>query len=325
MHPAKMTLISEIRSASRDLVREFGLMNKTVAGSDLSLSSAHAIIEIGRSHGMSSKTLCDKLLLEKSTVSRLVKSLIDRGEVLELRSENDLRMKCLHLTAQGKKTLIEIDRFAVSQVSNALDALDDCSQLGVLKGLRSYSSALKIASGHDIQAYSTELVNIHTGYVPAILGRIIEMLLPYMQQHFGFGVNFESRVAGDLAEFVTRLNSSQNQIWHAEFAGRIVGSITIDGEDLDDGIAHLRWFITDDVVRGGGVGRQLLSHALDFCDYAGFAETHLWTVKGLEAARNLYEKNGFELAEEYYGEQWGSRALEQKFVRKLPEFRGENI
>jgi len=32
-------------------------------------------------------------------------------------------------------------------------------------------------------------------------------------------------------------------------------------------------------------------------------------------AQLRYESHGFELAEEYYGDQWGSKVLEQKFVR----------
>lgn len=70
-------LVSDIRAASRSLVREFGLMNRTVAGTDLSASAVHAIIEIGKAGGLSSRDLCGKLLLEKSTVSRLVKPLSD--------------------------------------------------------------------------------------------------------------------------------------------------------------------------------------------------------------------------------------------------------
>lgn len=118
-------LVSDVRAASRDLVREFGLMNRTVAGTDLSLSSVHAIIEIGRVDGMSSKDLCEKLLLEKSTVSRLVRSLVDRGEVREARSRTDMRIKLLHLTRKGRRTLRQIDNFAEKQVASALGRLDE--------------------------------------------------------------------------------------------------------------------------------------------------------------------------------------------------------
>ncbi|NNF78437.1 MAG: GNAT family N-acetyltransferase, partial [Rhizobiales bacterium] len=82
-------------------------------------------------------------------------------------------------------------------------------------------------------------------------------------------------------------------------------------------ISHLRWFIVSDALRGTGVGRTLLGEALNFCDRQGFKETHLWTFKGLDAARRLYEANGFVLADEYWGDQWGKKVREQRFARPL--------
>lgn len=43
------------------------------------------------------------------------------------------------------------------------------------------------------------------------------------------------------------------------------------------------------------------------------------TVKGLDAARDLYERNGSLLAEEYYGEQGRTNVLEQKLVGPRPQ------
>ena len=97
----------------------------------------------------------------------------------------------------------------------------------------------------------------------------------------------------------------------------IVGSISIDGENLENGQAHLRWFVVSNTIRGGGVGGALLDAAIEFCDSQGYHECHLWTVKGLDAARSLYERKGFVLAEEYRGDQWGDEVLEQKFVRSV--------
>jgi hypothetical protein len=59
----------------------------------------------------------------------------------------------------------------------------------------------------------------------------------------------------------------------------------------------------------------LLAEAVAFCDRQGFAETQLWTFRGLDAARRLYESCGFVLAEERPGSQWGAETLEQRFVR----------
>ena len=166
-------LISDIRSASRDLVREFGLMSRTVAGTDLSVSGVHAIIEIGQANGLSSKDLSEKLLLEKSTVSRLVRSLVDRGEIREVRSKDDARMKHLHLSHRGKQTLRAVDNFAEAQVSGALDQLDDRSQQRILKGLQDYSVALKTTANSHDSSRSLDRIRIRTGYAPAIIGRIV--------------------------------------------------------------------------------------------------------------------------------------------------------
>ena len=60
----------------------------------------------------------------------------------------------------------------------------------------------------------------------------------------------------------------------------------------------------------------LLEEATSFVDAAGFERTRLWTFKGLDAARHLYEKHGFELVHENPGKQWGTEVIEQEFERK---------
>ena len=293
-------------------------MNRTLAGTDLSASAVHAIVEIGAAGRLSSKDLSEKLLLEKSTVSRLVRSLIERGEVRESRSPSDARRKELDLTRQGRRTLAAITSFAEGRVEAAVAPLEATVRREILNGLVSYSAALRHGRiCHEFDGCNPG-VNIKEGYVPGIVARIVEMHMAYYTATVGFGVAFEARVAGDLAEFIRRRENSRNGLWYAERNGRIVGSVAIDGEDLGEGRAHLRWFIVDDGLRGAGVGRALLRQALRFCDDQAFSEIHLWTFQGLDAARRLYEKNGFRLTEEYHGDQWGSEVLEQKFVRPFP-------
>lgn len=81
---------------------------------------------------------------------------------------------------------------------------------------------------------------------------------------------FEGKVASGLAEFSARLDAECNQIWLAVLEGKIVGSVAIDGEDLGNNEAHLRWFILDDSCRGSGVGRRLLAEAMAFATVARF-------------------------------------------------------
>jgi GNAT superfamily N-acetyltransferase len=133
----------------------------------------------------------------------------------------------------------------------------------------------------------------------------------------GFGRFFESKIAAGLAEFSSRMDEPSNGLWVALRGGEIVGAVAIDGQDLAPDAAHLRWFIVGEGLRGSGTGRALLAEALRFCDQQGFPQTHLWTFRGLDAARRLYEQNEFLLVEEMPGTQWGGEVIEQKFVRQF--------
>jgi GNAT superfamily N-acetyltransferase len=159
---------------------------------------------------------------------------------------------------------------------------------------------------------------IQQGYKPGLIGQVVSLHAAYYAREYGFGQHFESKVAAGLAEFAGRLNSSRNAIWSVEVDGKIAGSIAIDGEDMGLGVAHLRWFIMSDHLRAKGVGQSLLAAALQFSDQSDFASTHLWTFKGLNAARHLYEKNGFVLSQEAQDCTWGPVMTEQLFVRTRP-------
>lgn len=317
------SLVEDIRAVSRRMVRELGFMGGDFAGTSLSPSAVHALIEIESrgsdgSGGMTARELGALLRLEKSSVSRMLRKLVDSGDVTETPGESDARVKRLSLTAAGEQRVLAIHEYARTQVIDALARLKPGEDRTVLTGLRLYTNAL------DDQVPSppeTPHIEIVAGYRTGLIARITEMHARYYARESGFGQRFESVVAGGLAAFCDRLTHPRNAIWTARDGERIVGSVAIDGEDLGtDGneIAHLRWFIVDDDQRGSGAGKRLLDTALAFADAQGFAQTHLWTFSGLHAARRLYEARGFTLAEERPGDQWGKEVLEQRFVRPRP-------
>lgn len=303
-------LVDPVRAASRDLVRELGFTGASFAGTEFPPSAVHALIEIEKGYATAGE-VGKVLKLEKSSVSRLLRKLIVSRMVDENPGTDDERVKLLSLTPLGRERVAAIHAFARAQVSDALAHLRPQQARIVLDGLRLYAGAL----GQTVPA---PVIGIAAGYQPGLVARITQMHALYYTRTSGFGQRFESVVAGGLAEFCGRLDNPQNAIWTVLRDGEIVGSVAIDGEDLGEGIAHLRWFIIDDGMRGTGAGRKLLSAALDFVDARAFVETHLWTFGGLDAARHLYEAYGFSLIEERAGNQWGSEVLEQRFVRARP-------
>jgi len=157
------------------------------------------------------------------------------------------------------------------------------------------------------------LIEYHTGYIPGVIGRISELHGIYYHQHWGFGVFFEARVATDLSEFLKNYIQARDRLWTISQAGRIEGSIAIDGSRADTEGAHLRWFIVAEALQRKGYGSQLITLALDFCHAKGYSHLFLNTFEGLETARHLYEKNGFQLVEQRTGAQWGLEVNEQRY------------
>lgn len=313
-NPQASPFLQPIRDASRHLVRELGFMGNTLAGTDLPPSAVHALIEIGDRHVDTAAELCSVLNLEKSSVSRMLNKLIKAGELVTLPSKRDAREKILRLTDKGQQTLAGINRYADHQVLNALQQLPADASAGIAGGLQNYAAALR-AHRLGETSVSAPAIEIVSGYLPGFTCRTLEMHMQYYSRTVGFGAFFEAAVGAALADLTGRLSHPLNQTWSALSGKRIVGSVSIDGETLGENRAHLRTFIIDDSVRGSGVGRQLLNRAVSFCDEQGFDETHLWTFKGLDAARHLYESVGFTLAEEQPGTQWGQLMTEQLFIR----------
>jgi len=317
MHPPALALVDRVRSASRLMVRELGFMRGTLAATDYPPSAVHSILEIGARGAMTSVELADFLGLEKSSVSRMVGKLVAAGELKQSAGSEDARFKRLSLTAKGRRTLAAIDRFARRQVVDAAEHLAPHELASIGDSLRRYGAALR-AHRLGVSLIDESPLSIVEGYRPGIIGRVAEMHAHYYSRHEGLGRFFEHRVAVEMADLTSRLDKPVNAIWAAVRNERIVGSIAIDGEDLGNREAHLRFFIVDDEARGHGAGKDLLAAALAFCDAGHFERTRLWTFKGLDAARRLYERAGFVLDWEGRGEQWGASLTEQCFVRQSP-------
>jgi DNA-binding MarR family transcriptional regulator len=138
-----LSLIDDIRAASRQMVRELGFMDATVAATDYPPSAVHTILEIGIRGPMTAMQLGDILHLEKSSVSRMVRKLIESGELKEIVDLNDARIKPLSLTAKGRRTLAALHEFGRHQVVGALAPLSKAEQRIVRDGLMLYARALQ--------------------------------------------------------------------------------------------------------------------------------------------------------------------------------------
>ncbi len=158
-------------------------------------------------------------------------------------------------------------------------------------------------------------IEIYTDYRDELIGSIAALHSRVYSDLVGFGAHFEAMVATNYANFINRLDYGSNRTWYAEDDGRIIAGLSIDGQTKGENRGYLRWFIVDPDYQSFGLGGKMMQAAMDFCDEQCFEEVHLDTFAGLDAARKLYERFGFELVEEELGRNYGEEVLEQKFVR----------
>lgn len=155
------------------------------------------------------------------------------------------------------------------------------------------------------------------GYYPGVVGKITALHAIYYYENWGFDVSFETQVGRELSEFVARFDSVRDGFWVATIKGQFAGAIAIDGQNAYDEGARLRWFIVAPEFQGGGIGRELILRAIEFCKHKRFPRVYLWTFEGLNSARKLYEAVDFHLSEENEEHQWGQTIKEQKFELEL--------
>jgi len=99
--------VEPLRAASRQVVRELGMLDDRGLPARISHSQCHALIELDRAggEGLGVAELATRLNLDKSTMSRTVSRLVRSG-LLTHGSGPDKRKKPLRLTAEGRLSAI---------------------------------------------------------------------------------------------------------------------------------------------------------------------------------------------------------------------------
>jgi GNAT superfamily N-acetyltransferase len=161
-------------------------------------------------------------------------------------------------------------------------------------------------------------VTIVAGYRPGLIGQVTALHASYYHASWGFGLPFEVKVATELATFLSRFAPGRDGIWLALQDDAVVGSVAIDASEAEGRGARLRWLILAPAAQGRGVGGRLLTTALAHTDGLGFPQVYLTTFAGLDAARALYERAGFQLTHAQLDTTWGIPVREQTFERLRP-------
>lgn len=126
-------------------IRAFGLLHpdSTPCGRSLSVSEAHALLELSRGQELSQVTLGQRLRLEKSTVSRLVSQLQEQGWVARVRDPADGRAVRLQLTEQGRHVSEQVAGARSSHFARLIERIPTDEREPVIRAFRVLVEALE--------------------------------------------------------------------------------------------------------------------------------------------------------------------------------------
>ena len=132
------TTTRELQEQMVALVRAFGLHrpDQTPCGQPVSVTEAYALMELSRSEPLSQNELAARLRLEKSTVSRLVGILEDRGWITRTRSPNDGRAVEIRLSDAGRTVAANIAEARQAKFARVLVAIPEEERAAVITALQ---------------------------------------------------------------------------------------------------------------------------------------------------------------------------------------------
>jgi putative acetyltransferase len=132
-----------LRHNARSVVRELGLLNDAYFEIGVTLAERHLLIELTSLERPTAGELADRLLIDKSTASRLIAKAVKKGYVKCSLDEKDKRKRFLQLTEIGKQTLNAFEPIAFNQTKEALLTLTAEEIEIVYQGVSLYAKGLK--------------------------------------------------------------------------------------------------------------------------------------------------------------------------------------
>ncbi|MFJ1269118.1 GNAT family N-acetyltransferase [Legionella lytica] len=276
--------IDELRFYSRELIREFGFLNEASKNENLNFAQIHLLLECDRHGAIDQQVLAKNLRINKSYVSRLVKSLTSLGYVDFYEVEHDKRNKPIYLTSLGVEKINEINANARNQVLSAFNYVTPEERMKIIEGIQLYSRALK--KSRDLQGISIRLIEPQDNEQLCIL--IKSVLSEFGANRPGFAYMDEETAS--MYEFYQEQGKSYFVV---QKDNRIIGGIgfaPLSGTNA--GICELRKMYLDKEARGRGLGNELLNIAINEAK-STYKTMYLETLSHMTQAISLYCKFGF--------------------------------
>lgn len=280
------SLVEPIRNAARQLVRELHLLDNRYCIEGFTFSECHLLTELDRLGHATAKQLGDILVLEKSTMSRLVNGLLDRDCIQSSRDPEDGRQRQLSLTSRGREGVSRVHAAACEQVLGALDYLSEEEAHAAASGLNRYANGLRCLR---LTADCT-LRPIEPRDNPAMA-----TIIRGVMAEFG-AVGPEYSISDPEVDAMCEAYPPPRAVFYViEKHGAVLGGGGIAPLKGGDGrVCELQKMYFLPELRGTGMGARLLKMLLSDARRLGYSQCYLETLDRMTAAQRLYARYGFD-------------------------------
>jgi len=299
--------IAAVRHFNRFYTRRIGVVTDRMLGSTFSLTEARVLYELAHRDRPTAGEIGATLGLDAGYLSRMLKDFARRGLVTRTPSARDGRARHLALTAAGRRAFAPLDRGSQRAVAEMLRPLRDDGRRELLAAMSTIERLLG-----DEAPSKPITVRQHR---PGDIGWIIGTHARVYADEYGWDASFETLMVKIMAPFLRQHDPARERCWIAQLDGEPVGCVALIRQS--DRVAKLRVFLVTRAARGRGAGKALIAECLRFARATGYHKVVLWTQKGLDAARHLYEAAGFKLAREEPHHSWGKDHIGQYWELKL--------
>lgn len=301
--------ISDIRAFNRAYTRWVGLLDRHHLGSDFTLTEVRVLYELAHRARSAASEIGEQLGLDPGYLSRILKRFEAAGLIAREASRTDARASELSLTPAGEALFAELDRLAAENVERAIDKLDEQQRSRLTAAMGVVHSLIQ----QPEKATPSQVVL--RAPRAGDYGWAIERHGALYDAEYGWGPGFEGLVAELFGKFAQRHDQARERCWIAELNGERVGCVFVVEREPD--VAQLRCLLVEPKARGHGVGSKLVKACVEFGREAGYQRMMLWTNKGLDSARKIYESVGFKLTEEQRHTDFGPELVGQSWEMAL--------
>jgi DNA-binding MarR family transcriptional regulator/GNAT superfamily N-acetyltransferase len=281
--------VRAVREFNRVYTNLIGLLHGGYLDSPYSLTEARVLFELahaGEAGGSEIGTLRRSLDIDAGYLSRILARFEADGLITRRRSESDARRRVITLTAAGEQALRGLDQRSAEQIGVLLDQFTEAEQQRLITAMATIQEIT--------QRRGRPAAFVLRSPRPGDLGWVVQRNGALYTQEYGWDASYEALVARIVADYAGRADPRE-AAWIAELDGTPAGCVFCMRKD--DRTAQLRLLLVEPAARGLGLGERLVAECLAFARRAGYREIVLWTNDILAAARRIYQRAGFELAD----------------------------